>query len=185
MAERPVPAVRFEGVGKGFPGVVALTDVSLEVAAGTCHAFCGENGAGKSTLAKILAGIHPPDQGRVFLFGEEVTDFSPRTARDSGVGIVHQELQFCENLSVAENLCLADLPRRHGLISRAEMERRAGEMLARIGWTMDLRRPIGRLTISEQQIVQMLIKSRLDDQHPRHHSTPPLVIGRSPTMESP
>ena len=63
------PAVRFDRITRRFPGVQALTDVSLEIAEGSCHALCGENGAGKSTLGKILAGIHQPDAGRVFLYG--------------------------------------------------------------------------------------------------------------------
>ena len=66
------PAVRFENITRRFPGVQALTDVSLEIAAGSCHALCGENGAGKSTLGKILAGIHKPDAGRLFIHGREV-----------------------------------------------------------------------------------------------------------------
>ena len=77
----------------------ALTDVSLEIAAGSCHALCGENGAGKSTLGKILAGIHTPDRGRLFVHGREVHFTSPRDALAAGVGMVHQELAFCDNLS--------------------------------------------------------------------------------------
>src|SRR5947208_3872078 len=103
MAE---PAVRFEQIGKRFLGVQALSDVSLEVAAGACHALCGENGAGKSTLGKILAGIYSPDSGRLDVHGREVRFASPRDALTAGVGMVHQELSFCDNLTVAENLCL-------------------------------------------------------------------------------
>src|SRR5213593_3035358 len=100
------PAVRFEGIEKRFPGVQALTDVTLEVAAGSCHALCGENGAGKSTLGKILAGIHQPDGGKLYVFGKEVRFAGPRDALGAAVGMVHQELAFAENMSVAENLCL-------------------------------------------------------------------------------
>ena len=109
------PAVRFENITRRFPGVQALTDVSLEIAAGSCHALCGENGAGKSTLGKILAGIHTADAGRVFIQGREIHFESPRDALAAGVGMVHQELAFCENLSVAENLCLGSLPSRRTL----------------------------------------------------------------------
>ena len=65
-------AVRFEHISKRFPGVRALEDVSFDIAAGSCHALCGENGAGKSTLGKSLAGIHSPDAGRIVLFGQPV-----------------------------------------------------------------------------------------------------------------
>src|SRR5215218_10407343 len=103
-------AIRFDGITKRFPGVQALDNVSLEVAAGSCHALCGENGAGKSTLGKILAGIYAPDGGHVFVHGREVAFAGPRDALAAGVGMVHQELAFCGNLSIAENLCLASLP---------------------------------------------------------------------------
>src|SRR6266542_5244696 len=118
-------AVRFEGIEKRFPGVLALSDVSLEVAAGSCHALCGEKGAGKSTLGKMLAGIHVPDAGALYLHGTPVRFASPRDALAAGVGMVHQELAFCERLSVAENLCLGALPVRRGFVVRADMQHRA------------------------------------------------------------
>lgn len=148
-------AVRFEGITKAFPGVVALNDVTVEIAAGSCHALCGENGAGKSTLGKILAGIYKPDAGRLLVSGQPVRFASPRDALLAGIGIVHQELAFCGNLSVAENLCLGALPTRNGLLSPNEMERQAGERLAQIGSTMDVRRPVGELTVAQQQLVQI------------------------------
>ena len=129
--------------------------MSLEIAAGSCHALCGENGAGKSTLGKILAGIHTPDSGRVFLHGAEVRLASPRDALAAGVGMVHQELAFCDNLSVAENLCLGSLPSRRGLLNRDALAERAMAMLAEIGTTLDVWRTVGSLTIAQQQMVQI------------------------------
>ncbi|MFL5578810.1 MAG: sugar ABC transporter ATP-binding protein [Gemmatimonadaceae bacterium] len=149
------PAVRFDQVSKRFVGVQALSDVTLEVAAGSCHALCGENGAGKSTLGKLLAGIHQPDGGRLFVFGKEVRFTGPRDALAAGVGMVHQELAFCENLSVAENLCLGHLPRRNGLVVREDMRAQAEAMLAEIGTALDVTRPLGTLTIGQQQMVQI------------------------------
>src|SRR5918912_97882 len=149
------PAVRFDRITKRFPGVLALSDVSLDVAAGACHALCGENGAGKSTLGKILAGVYGPDAGRLVLPGREVRFESPRDALAAGVGMVHQELAFCENLSVAENLCLGDLPARRGVVDRDEMRRRAAAMLAEIGTPLDVSRRLGDLTIAQQQMVQI------------------------------
>ena len=149
------PAVRLERINRSFPGVQALTDVSLEISAGSCHALCGENGAGKSTLGKIVAGIHAPDGGRIFIQGREVRFTSPHDALAAGVGMVHQELAFCENLSVAENLCLGNLPTRRGLLDRRAMARRAEEMLAEIGTTLDIWRQVGSLTIGQQQMVQI------------------------------
>src|SRR3990170_3273591 len=101
----PIPAVRLTHIVKRFPGVVALDDVSVEVRAGSCHALCGENGAGKSTLGKIVAGVYAPDSGELEIFGRAARFANPAEALAAGIGMVHQELAFCDNLSVAENLC--------------------------------------------------------------------------------
>lgn len=148
-------AVSFQGITKRFPGVLALDDVSIDVAAGSCHALCGENGAGKSTLGKILAGVHPADSGRIIIQGEPAHLGSPHDAMAAGIGMVHQELAFCDNLSVAENLCLGTLPSRAGLVQRSEMRRRAAAMLAEIGARLDVRRPLGALNLAQQQLVQI------------------------------
>ena len=147
--------VRFEAITKRFPGVLALDGVSLEVSAGSCHALCGENGAGKSTLGKILAGIYTPDSGRVLVNGEAVRFSGPRDALEAGIGMVHQELAFCSNLTVAENLCLGSMPSRHGFVSRGDCARRAEEMLGGIGTELDVRRPLVELSIAQQQMVQI------------------------------
>jgi ABC-type sugar transport system ATPase subunit len=150
-----VAAVRFEGVSKRFPGAQALTDVSFEIAAGACHALCGENGAGKSTLGKIIAGIHRPDGGRLLINGSEAHFTSPRDALAAGVGMVHQELAFCDNLSVAENLTLSHLPARGGIVDREAMRRRAEAMLAETGTELDVTREFGKLAIGQRQMVQI------------------------------
>ncbi len=149
------PAVRFEHVTRRFPGVLALDDVSFEIAAGSCHALCGENGAGKSTLGKILAGIQPPDAGRVIVNGVPLAAGGPQAALAVGVAIVHQELAFCENLSVAENLCLGTLPRRGPFLSRSAMRRRAEAMLAAIDAAIDVDRLVGDLSTGQQQMLQI------------------------------
>ena len=149
------PAVRFEQVSKRFPGVQALSEVSLEIAAGSCHALCGENGAGKSTLGKILAGLQSPDSGRLFVHGKEVQLDSPPDAQAAGIAMVHQELAFCDNISIAENLCLAALPSRGGLLDRDEMKRRATAMLAETGTALDVHRPFSDLSIAQRQMVQI------------------------------
>jgi ribose transport system ATP-binding protein len=149
------PAVTFEHITKRFPGVLALEDVSFTVAAGSCHALCGENGAGKSTLGKILAGLYRADGGRILVFGHPVDFAGPQDALAAGIGIVHQELAFCENLSVAENLCLGSLPSRALFVSRREMYDRARELLASTGAGVDVRRMVRELTIGQQQMVQI------------------------------
>jgi ABC-type sugar transport system ATPase subunit len=151
----PETAVRFEGITKRFPGVLALDDVTFDIAAGTCHALCGENGAGKSTLGRILAGIHVPDAGQLVIHGTPLRFGGPRDALAAGVGMVHQELSFCENLTVAENLCLGTLPARRGLVARDAMARRAEAMLAEIDTALDVSRPMGELPIAQRQLVQI------------------------------
>ncbi|HEY3933066.1 MAG TPA: sugar ABC transporter ATP-binding protein [Gemmatimonadales bacterium] len=149
------PAVRFTRITKRFPGVTALEDVTFDVAAGSCHAVCGENGAGKSTLGRILAGIQIHDGGEIALHGKQVRFASPREALDHGVAMVHQELAFCDNLTVAENLCLSALPSRRGFVDRVALRARAVELLAAIGAAIDPARQVAALGIAEQQLVQI------------------------------
>ena len=149
------PAVCFEQISKRFPGARALDGVSFEIAAGSCHALCGENGAGKSTLGKILAGILSPDGGRLVLFGRPVAFSGPEQALAAGVGMVHQELAFCENLSVAENLCLGALPSSRGFVDQRAMRRQAESMLGAIDAHIDVRRRVGELTTGQQQMLQI------------------------------
>jgi ABC-type sugar transport system ATPase subunit len=148
-------SVVFENVSKRYPGVRALDDVSFSVEAGSCHGLVGENGAGKSTLGKILAGIVKADAGRVLLNGSPVHFASPADALRQGIGIVHQELLFCEDLTVAENVCLSDLPGRFGLVDWREMRRIAAERLAAVGAKVDPGVRVGDLSISKQQLVQI------------------------------
>jgi ABC-type sugar transport system ATPase subunit len=149
------PFVHVAHLTKRFPGVVALDDVSFEIGASTCHALCGENGAGKSTLGRILAGIFTPDGGTIRLGNEQVHFSGPADAIRAGVAIVHQELAFCENLSVAENLCLGALPSRGLVVSRRKMRERAAARLATIGAAIDVDAVVGALTIAEQQLLQI------------------------------
>jgi ABC-type sugar transport system ATPase subunit len=148
--------VRFEGITKRFAGVVALEGVSLAVRRGECHGLMGENGAGKSTLGKILAGIYRPDEGQIELDGEAVALHSPAEAQRAGVGMVHQELAFCPDLSVAENLCMGVYPRRLGcLLDRREMHRRATALLGRIGVALAVDQPMRQLSTAREQLVQI------------------------------
>ena len=147
--------IRFSGITKRFGGVQALSDVSFDIRAGSCHAVCGENGAGKSTLGKILAGIERADSGAIEIDGHPLSLATPRDARRAGIAMVHQELMFCENLTVAENLCLGDLPRHGVMVDRSAGEVRARTLLAAVGATIDPRRTMGSLTPAEQQLAQI------------------------------
>jgi ABC-type sugar transport system ATPase subunit len=148
--------VEFDSITKTFAGVTALREVSLAIARGECHGLMGENGAGKSTLGKILAGIHRADGGRVIIDGAARQFASPADALRAGVGMVHQELAFCPDLSVAENLCMGQYPRRMGgLLDRREMRRRARRLLEQIGVSLDVDQPMRALSTAQEQLVQI------------------------------
>jgi ABC-type sugar transport system ATPase subunit len=150
-----VAFLEFNGITKRFPGVLALDGVGFSVERGTCHALIGENGAGKSTLGKILAGVYTADGGEIRLDGKVIAPTDPLDARGLGIAMVHQELAFCPNLSVAENLCLGDLPRRAGFVQRGELRQRALAMLATIGADIDPDAIIGTLSTGREQLVQI------------------------------
>jgi ABC-type sugar transport system ATPase subunit len=149
------PLVGFRGISKRFPGTVALRGVDFDVKAGACHALMGENGAGKSTLGKILAGIHRADEGWIEIRGVAQHFKSPLDAQRAGVGIVHQELSFCPNLSIAENICLARLPRRGVQIDWEALYQKAENHLAEIGADFDVRRELNSLSLGRVQMVQI------------------------------
>ncbi|HZZ43514.1 MAG TPA: sugar ABC transporter ATP-binding protein [Tepidisphaeraceae bacterium] len=148
--------IQFRNITKTFGGVTALSNVSLSISKGECHALMGENGAGKSTLGKILAGIHRPDTGQILINNAEMSFRSPRDAVRAGVGMVHQELAFCPQLSVAENLCMGSYPRRLAMfLDRADMHRRAEKLLSDIGVSMDVSRNMAELSTAQEQLVQI------------------------------
>ena len=147
--------LQFDRMTKRFPGVLALDSVSFAVERGSCHALMGENGAGKSTLGKVLAGVYTADEGEMRLDGKVIHPATPLAARHLGIAMVHQELAFCPNLTVAENLCLGALPARFGWVDRARMRERARGMLREIEADFDVDQPIGQLTTGQEQLVQI------------------------------
>ncbi|HBV64466.1 MAG TPA: D-xylose ABC transporter ATP-binding protein, partial [Rhodopirellula sp.] len=116
MPEVDTPLLEVRKIGKQFPGVRALHDVDLTVQKAEVLSVIGENGAGKSTLMKILAGVQMPDSGQVLIDGEPVTLDSVKSSLDSGVALIHQELNLAENLQVGENIYLGREPNRFGFI---------------------------------------------------------------------
>ncbi len=147
--------LEFRSVSKRFPGVQALDGVGFSVARGSCHGLIGENGAGKSTLGKILGGIYRSDGGEILLEGRPIRPETPLEARALGIALVHQELSFCPNLTVAENLSLGDLPSRFGWLDRKALRSRAREMLREIGSTADTEAAVGTLSPGREQQLQI------------------------------
>ena len=183
MSERPDPSpplLLAEGISKRFGATQALDDVTVAFAAGEVHALMGENGAGKSTLGKAVAGLHRADSGRVLLEGDELRPGSLDDAFAKGVRIVHQELAQCPNLSVAENLCLHDLPRsKAGLIDRRAMNERAAKLIRRLDPDIDPTATLGSLSPGRRQICQ--IAAALDDRSAEGGSAPKLIVFDEPT----
>ncbi|CCE99517.1 ABC transporter ATP-binding protein (plasmid) [Sinorhizobium fredii HH103] len=150
------PLFRMEGVSKRYGGVRALENAHLAVEAGRIHAILGENGAGKSTLIKIMAGVVAPDEGRMLLDGQDVTFRSPAAASAAGIACVFQELSLIPDLSVADNIAIANPPRRFGLIDRRAQRAIAEEALARAG-AEDIhpRTAVKDLPLSRRQMVEI------------------------------
>ena len=157
--EVAAPAVtvplRAEHVTKVFPGTTALDDVTFDVHAGKVNVLVGENGAGKSTLMKILAGVEQPTGGQVFVDGKPVELTSVSVAAEHGVGIIFQELNLCPNLSVLDNLFLAQELTRGGSIDRKAERARAQELLQRLGQDIDPDDTVSTLRVGQQQVVEI------------------------------
>ena len=152
-AEAPLLDVR--GLSKSFPGVVALDDVSVEIAAGEVHGLIGQNGAGKSTLINILSGMLAADDGTIRLGGSDVSIRDARHALSLGIATVYQELSLLPNLTVAENLALGREPSRRGLLDRTAVRTLAGDALRRLGLAIAPDTLVGRLPIAERQMIEV------------------------------
>ncbi|PPB80882.1 rhamnose ABC transporter ATP-binding protein [Albidovulum inexpectatum] len=149
-----LPILALRGVTKTFPGVRALSDVALELYPGQVTALIGENGAGKSTLVKILTGIYQPDGGEILVDGAPARLDSPQAAAAARITAIHQETVLFDDLTVAENIFLGHAPRgRFGLIDRAEMRRRAGQILHELGARIDPGQPLRQLGIAARHLV--------------------------------
>src|SRR6185295_4719264 len=138
-----------EKISKSFLGVKALNGVSLRVKPGEVHALMGENGAGKSTLMKILAGIYQKDEGEIFI-REEMTEIrNPKNALESGITMIHQELNPVMNMTVAENIFLGNEPvyGRTGIIDKRKQNEKAKLLFLQIGVAINPGTKVCDLTI--------------------------------------
>jgi len=147
--------VSMRGICKSFPGVKALDDASFKLRSGEVMALLGENGAGKSTLVKVLSGVYARDSGEMEIFGRPVGDLTPKQAQEAGVAIIHQELNMCSHLTVAENIFLGREKTRLGVLSNARMEAEAAKILRELKVDISPSQVVGELTISKQQMVEI------------------------------
>ena len=150
-----MPRLAVRGITKRFPGVLALDTVDMTLEKGEALAVIGENGAGKSTLMKILAGIQTPDSGEIVIDATSVAIDSPRQASDLGIALIHQELNLCDNLSVAANIYLGREPQKLGLIDRTAIAEGATQALAQIGLAIPPGPLLRELPIGYQQLVEI------------------------------
>ena len=147
--------VEMEHINKSFPGVKALDDVSFCLRAGEVMALLGENGAGKLTLMKILSGVYQKDSGTIHIFGKEVQDLNPKKAQELGVAIIHQELNLCGHLTVAENIFLGHETMKKGLLSDKEMRLKAKKVLDELNMDISADAVVGDLAVSKQQMIEI------------------------------
>ena len=147
--------VELENICKSFPGVKALDNVHFHLKAGEVMALLGENGAGKSTLMKVLSGVHNKDSGTIRIFGQEVDNMNPKRAQELGVAIIHQELNMCQHLTVAENMFLGRERRRGLKLSQKEMNAEAARVLNSLDIDLDPTTMVGSLQVSKQQMVEI------------------------------
>lgn len=152
----PPPLLSLERIGKRFPGVVALRDVSLSLWPGEVHALLGENGAGKSTLIKILTGVHGQDSGRIVLDGEEVRIRSPRDARRMGISLVPQDTLVVPELSIGRNILLGleDGTTRRDRLTASERSR-VEAALRKVGATFDPETAAKKLGVPHRRLAQI------------------------------
>ncbi len=143
-------------ISKRFGGLQALNKVDFDLKEGETHALVGENGAGKSTLMKILSGVYSQYDGEYYFNGKPVRFNSPSDALRAGVGMIHQELSVMPELTVAENVFLGRQPMRLGVVDWNTMNRTASEELNKLGFDIDVRRPLGEYPLGIHQVVEVL-----------------------------
>ncbi|MCL2033634.1 MAG: sugar ABC transporter ATP-binding protein [Oscillospiraceae bacterium] len=147
--------ISMKGICKSFPGVKALDGVDFELNSGEVMALLGENGAGKSSLMKVLSGVYARDFGEMEVLGRRYGNLTPKQAQEIGIAIIHQELNMCRHLSVAENIFLGREKTNRGVLSNAEMEAESKKILDDLKIDIDPGHVVGDLTISKQQMVEI------------------------------
>jgi len=181
------PVLELRGIHKQFGSIQVLRDVRLNLYPGEIHALMGQNGAGKSTLIKVLTGVLPSSGGEMFLDGQLIQPHSPLDAQKLGISTVYQEVNLCPNLSVAENVFAGRYPRcgaAQGFrIDWAAVNRRAEELLGRIGLDIDVTRLLSGYSVAVQQMVAIARpcassrcatrQSRLSSDSARRRCSPP------------
>ncbi|MDY4480473.1 MAG: L-arabinose ABC transporter ATP-binding protein AraG [[Pasteurella] aerogenes] len=150
-----VPYLEFDNISKTFPGVNALQNVSFKCYEGQVHALMGENGAGKSTLLKILSGNYLPTEGKLHIGGRTLTFKNTKEALLSGIAIIYQELNIVPEMTVAENLCLGQLPNAFGIVNKPDLIKRTQQYLDKLELDIDPSTPLKELSIGQWQMIEI------------------------------
>ncbi|MBF0706036.1 sugar ABC transporter ATP-binding protein [Alkalihalobacillus hwajinpoensis] len=150
--------LQMKGVCKYFPGVVALDHVSLNIKKGEVHALMGENGAGKSTLMKILSGVYSPDEGEIILNGKITQISNPKDALNSGISMIHQELEAIPEMTVAENIFIGREPSYKflGVVKSRELNQRTTKLFDEIGLSINPKAKLSTLSVAEMQMIEIV-----------------------------
>lgn len=145
------------GITKEFPGVKALDNVHFRLKKGEIHALMGENGAGKSTFIKVITGVHQPNEGEMFLYGEKVQFSNPMDAQKEGIAAIYQHVTNYPDLSVTENIFMGHEKVQKGTkrLLWKEMHAEAKAILQDLGSSIDPKVEMGSLSVAQQQIVEI------------------------------
>lgn len=155
--------VELRHVTKRFPGVIALSDMSLELNAGEIHGLIGENGAGKSTLIKVLTGVYHAEEGEIYIEGKKTEFKNPNESRKAGIACVYQELNIEKLLSVTDNIFINKyIKTKSGLLDYGAMHKKAKELMASLGMDVDPHKAAGTFGMGVQQMIEIAKAVLLD-----------------------
>jgi simple sugar transport system ATP-binding protein len=154
--KRQIRRVEIRGITKRFPGVLANDNVSFDVNAGEVHALLGENGAGKSTLMRMLYGLYRPDQGEIYIDGQQQMFRSPADAIRAGIGMIHQHFMLVPRLTVAQNVALGLKSSREPRLDLDLVSQRLSALSQAYGLKVDPSARVAHLSVGEQQRVEIL-----------------------------
>ncbi len=150
------PVVELKGVTKKFPGVVALRSMGIQIEPGQVHGLIGENGAGKSTLIKVLTGVYIPEEGEIFVDGQQQRFTSPQDSQDAGIACVYQELNIVRQLSLTDNIFLNQtIKTKSGLLDYKAMDAKATELLSSMGINVDVTKEAAIFGMGVLQMVEI------------------------------
>lgn len=147
--------LEIKNLSKSFAKNTVLNGINLSVKKGSVMGLMGENGAGKSTMMKCLFGIYAKDEGQISLLGKPIDFKSPKEALESGIAMVHQELNQCLDRTVTDNLFLGRYPKKFGIIDEAKMEREANKLFSSLNMNINSKAIMRTMSVSQRQMVEI------------------------------